>query len=350
MEPQVRFCTSADSTRIGYAALGEGPPLVMVYSFGANVEAEWQNPACRAAVGRLARNHRVVVVSRRGFGASQRHIETLSLDDQVSDIAAVVDALPLDQFFLWGFLDAVGPCVKYAAENPERTKGLLLWDAYTHGPAMVSESQNRGMLELIHGNWSLATRAMADIGLPGGPVEDQRWMARMFREAFTPEVAALYWQFMASVDLRPYLPRIKAPTLVLQRRGDRTVPHENVKAVAAMIPEARFLSLDGDIAYSWLGDTSYLSDVEAFLDAGTQAADQKPLEQTANLSPREIEVLRLLSQGKTNQEIADLLVISLNTVSHHVTNILNKTGLTNRTEAAAYAHRYGFTDAKTIVP
>jgi DNA-binding CsgD family transcriptional regulator len=319
----------------------------MVYSFGANVEAEWQNPACRAAVGRLARNRRVVVVSRRGFGPSQRHIETLSLQDQVSDVTAVVDALRLDEFFLWGFLDAVGPCVKFAAENPERTKGLLLWDAYTHGPAMVSESQNRGMLELIHTNWNLATRAIADIALPGGPIVDQRWLARMFREAFSPEVAALYWQFMATVDLRPYLPRIKAPTLVLQRRGDRTVPTENVKAVAAMIPEARFLSLDGDIAYSWLGDTSYLSEVEAFLDAGAQAA-QPEHQQEAHLSAREVEVLRLLATGRTNQEIADALVISLNTVSHHVTSILNKTGLTNRTEAAAYAHRYGLTDAKSL--
>ena len=59
------------------------------------------------------------------------------------------------------------------------------------------------------------------------------------------------------------------------------------------------------------------------------------------LSQREAEVLRLLATGKANQQIADELVISLNTVQRHVSNILAKTGLANRTEAALYAHRNG---------
>ena len=59
------------------------------------------------------------------------------------------------------------------------------------------------------------------------------------------------------------------------------------------------------------------------------------------LSQREVEVLRLLAAGRSNQQVADELVISLNTVTHHVTNIFNKSGAANRTEAAAYAHRAG---------
>jgi len=59
------------------------------------------------------------------------------------------------------------------------------------------------------------------------------------------------------------------------------------------------------------------------------------------LSEREVEVLRLIAQGKSNQQIAGELIISLNTVLHHVTNILGKTGAANRTEAVAYAHRNG---------
>jgi NarL family two-component system response regulator LiaR len=60
-----------------------------------------------------------------------------------------------------------------------------------------------------------------------------------------------------------------------------------------------------------------------------------------DLSPREVDVLRLIAAGKSNQEIADTLCISLNTVATHVRNILAKTGSTNRTEAAAYAMRCG---------
>jgi class 3 adenylate cyclase/DNA-binding CsgD family transcriptional regulator/tetratricopeptide (TPR) repeat protein len=61
----------------------------------------------------------------------------------------------------------------------------------------------------------------------------------------------------------------------------------------------------------------------------------------ADLSQREVEVLRLLAMGRSNREIADALCISLNTVATHVRNILTKTGAANRTEAAAYALRNG---------
>jgi len=58
------------------------------------------------------------------------------------------------------------------------------------------------------------------------------------------------------------------------------------------------------------------------------------------LSPREIEVLRLVAAGKSNREIAEELIITLRTVANHVANIMNKTNTANRTEAAAYASRH----------
>ena len=59
------------------------------------------------------------------------------------------------------------------------------------------------------------------------------------------------------------------------------------------------------------------------------------------LSEREVEVLRLIARGKSNQQIADDVFIRLNTVARHVSNDFAKTGVANRTEAAGYAHRQG---------
>ena len=58
------------------------------------------------------------------------------------------------------------------------------------------------------------------------------------------------------------------------------------------------------------------------------------------LTSRELEILGLLSLGRTNKEIADALCISSNTVAVHVARVLSKTGSSNRTEAASYAVRH----------
>jgi DNA-binding NarL/FixJ family response regulator len=58
------------------------------------------------------------------------------------------------------------------------------------------------------------------------------------------------------------------------------------------------------------------------------------------LSAREVQVVRLIAAGKSNREIGEALVISRNTVERHVNHILTKTGASNRTQVAGYAHRH----------
>ena len=73
-----------------------------------------------------------------------------------------------------------------------------------------------------------------------------------------------------------------------------------------------------------------------------RSSDLPPTEEP--LTEREVEVLKLVAQGQPNQEIAETLVISERTVRTHVSNILNKLHLANRTQAALYALREGLAD------
>jgi DNA-binding NarL/FixJ family response regulator len=72
----------------------------------------------------------------------------------------------------------------------------------------------------------------------------------------------------------------------------------------------------------------------------TAASGSRP-SYSGGLSEREVEVLRLVAAGRSNQQIADTLVISPNTVLRHISNIFRKTGAANRVEAASYASRHG---------
>jgi DNA-binding CsgD family transcriptional regulator len=110
---------------------------------------------------------------------------------------------------------------------------------------------------------------------------------------------------------------------------------------------------DPGVAAAWTqGHTLSLDDAvsEALRPYDPPAAPARPATQATpsypdGLSAREVEVLRLLATGKSNKEIAEALVISVNTVFRHVTHILDKTGAANRAKAAAYAVRHGLVEA-----
>ncbi|MDO8613089.1 MAG: adenylate/guanylate cyclase domain-containing protein [Dehalococcoidia bacterium] len=265
MEPQIRFCTSADGTRIAYSTLGDGPPLVNVHSWGVNQEMDSEHAAGPAF---FPRSRLRVWFDRRGLGGSQREVDDFSLEAQVADLAAIVDHLKLDRFDLAGWADGAAVSVAYAAQHPERVSRLVLWAPYACGQDIGRPEAVRSVVQLIRENWSLARRAMADIVFPSGPTELQRWFSDTLRRSTTPEVAAKYLEFSFSVDVRQYLPQVRAPTLVLHRRGDRHVPIAAGRAVAALIPDARFVALEGDIGHGFFGDTSFLETITQFLDEG----------------------------------------------------------------------------------
>ena len=78
--------------------------------------------------------------------------------------------------------------------------------------------------------------------------------------------------------------------------------------------------------------------------AKSQPKQSRRLADTADLTTREIQVLKELDTGATNQEIADRLFISERTVKNHVSRILSKLNLRNRYEAASYAREHGISD------
>src|SRR6185295_12657535 len=153
------------------------------------------------------------------------------------------------------------------------------------------------------------------------------------RAAATPEVAAAMLEAVYRADIRELLEHVRAPALVVHRRRDRAMPFAQGRELAARLPDARLVALDGDLHPPWLGDSdAVVAAVRAFL-APPRAVG------SSLLSTRETEVLQLVAEGLSDAEIAARLIVSPHTVHRHVANIRTKLGQPSRAAAAAYAAR-----------
>ena len=267
MEPQIRFCTSADGSRIAYATLGDGPPTMQISAWGTNIELDWQAGG-RGWYEDITRSRRLVWLDRRGTGASQRDVSDFSLEAHVADVTAIVDHLGFERFDVIGPYDGAAISIAYAAQNPHRVDRLVLTGAYVSGGESIQPEELHSMLELIRGNWRMARRAIVDAALPNGPIELQKTQSRILRESMSPEVAAEYMEFQGTLDVRQYLSKVEAPTLVIARRDVRIAPIGAARAVAALIPDARFVALEGDVATGYFDHEQWVTPITEFLDEG----------------------------------------------------------------------------------
>ena len=280
MEQEIRFCTTADGTRIAYATYGEpaARALVLVHGFEVAQESVWNYPGTRAVYEGLASGRRLVTFDRRGVGSSQRDVDDLTIPAQVADLAAVVDQLGLENFDLMGIGHAGALAAAYAVEHPERVGRLLLW----HPLVRTSDSPPRGfqdMAQSIRVNWSLARRSLAAIVYPTGPTELQRWYSNMLRDSLTPEMAARHSEVVAEFDGRAILPTVQAPTLVLAMPGAQDIEIAAVRAVASLIPDARLVTLEGDLGTSTVDPSQLLAAIRNFLDEAdteSEAVESQP--------------------------------------------------------------------------
>jgi class 3 adenylate cyclase/pimeloyl-ACP methyl ester carboxylesterase len=248
MEPQINFCASADGTRIAYAICGSGPPLVQIAGWGATIEHDYgcDQEGLGNVVEALSARCRLMLIDRRGTGASERKSDSITLDSAVEDLEAAVSAAGWDCFDLFGISDGCLVAAAYAVNAPERVRRLVLWAPFREWSSFVSRSFVQAMRGLVRENWGVARRSFSQAVFPSGPTTMQLHTADAFREAMSREMAEKYLEFQLASDVRSILPSIGQPTLVLHRRGDKSVPIAEGRAVAATIPNARFVALDGD--------------------------------------------------------------------------------------------------------
>jgi pimeloyl-ACP methyl ester carboxylesterase/DNA-binding CsgD family transcriptional regulator len=337
MEQEIRFC-ELDGRRIAYATVGEGPLLVFSGRWVTHLEDEWDDPRARSFYEELARNHRVVRYDRLGVGLSDRGLtEPPTLETEARALEAVLAASGGGPAIFLACSCAGLATAHFAVREPDQVRKLVFFGGYASRDD-VPEATRRSIVDFVRTNWPLASQMLAGLFVPQGTRDEIDALSRHKRRAADADVAAAFLELDLSADLRPLLPALTMPALVLHRRGDRTIPIARGRELAALLPNARFVPLGGDAHLPWMDDQRELRRALAgFLD------DSVPVESNGDspLSRRETEVLRLVASGLSNREIASSLVLSEHTVHRHVANILRKLTQSSRAAAAAHATRLG---------
>jgi pimeloyl-ACP methyl ester carboxylesterase/DNA-binding CsgD family transcriptional regulator len=341
-DPQIRFLRFA-GRRVAYAVTGDGPPLVAPAWWVSHLELDWADPAFRGLWESVGEGYTVVRYDRLGVGLSDRDLrdEDLTLDGEVALLTAVLDELALHSVVLLGGSSGGCPAIAFAARFPDRVDRLLLYGAYADGPSISPPEVRDAIVAVVRSHWGLGSRVLADIFLGDTDSAAQERLARHQRAAADPATAAALLELIYRNDVRAELARITVPTLVLHRRGDRAIPYQLGRELAAAIPGATLVPLTGSAHFPWAGDTqSVARALRAVLapEAPVRIAGEPA---AVLLSGREREVLALVAQGLSDPEIAEQLVLSQHTVHRHVANIRNKLGRGSRTAAVAEAARLG---------
>lgn len=249
---RIHFCTAPDGARLAYARLGEGPLLVKAANWLNHLELDWQGPVWKHWLALLAREHCLVRYDARGNGLSDWRPPSITFEDFVSDLGAVMDAANVARAPVLGLSQGASVAVAYAARNPERVSALILIGGCARGWRVKKHDKLTQRMEalmlLMRQGWGLDHAAFRQIFtssfFPNGEREATDWFNELQRTTTSPDNAAAILSALGDVDVRAELARIAVPTLVVHSRNDLIVPFSDGIELASGIQGARFVALE----------------------------------------------------------------------------------------------------------
>src|SRR5262245_39989198 len=349
---RIRYVRTDDGVQLAWAEAGTGPALIKASNWLTHLEYEWESPVWRHWIRFFADHFRFIRYDERGCGMTDRNVGDVCVERWVKDLEDLVAAAdPQEPFTLLGISQGGPICVAYAVKHPERVSRLVLYGSYARGAFRRDdpdrESFYRAMIDIIRLEWGSDNPTFRQVFtsrfIPEASDEQISWFNELCRKTLTPEIAARLLESRATLDVTALLGRVRTPTLVLHARNDGIAPIAESHILAAGIPGAQFIELDSknhillEKEPAW---DRFCTEVLEFIGLKETARGEDPA--FASLSPREREVLALMTEGLGNAEIAERLSISEKTVRNHVSNLFDKLGVWTRAQAIVFAHERGF--------
>jgi pimeloyl-ACP methyl ester carboxylesterase len=285
--PEPRYATASDGIQIAYQVFGRGRhDLVYLPGNASQLDVSWESPAHADFFRRLADVGRVICIDRRGVGLSDR----VGLEDlppaevNVSDLLSVLDTVGSRGAIIIGLDEGAQTAVLFAATHPERVRKLVLFGAR---PSMVATERHpwggsreewEAWLVWAADHWGSREAIVSDFQeFAPSQLDDEAaliWGAKVSRAAASPRAAVALFRISLDLDVADVLPVVPAPTLILNRRGDRLSPPEAGRAVAELMSDATFVELPGEDHFPEVGPKDELFEALArFVGAGAPSQD-----------------------------------------------------------------------------
>lgn len=250
---EIRFTQAVDGVTIAYSSVGSGPPLVKAPNWMNHLEYDWRSPMWRHFLQELSKDRTLVRFDQRGTGLSDRHPAEISHDLFVEDLGSVVDAAGLERFPLLGISQGCAISIRYAAQHPERVSGLILYGGYARGRrsrgSQEAIDEADAQLAIIRHGWGRDDPAFrqffTNAFMPDATPDQMNWFNELMRISTDAQTATRIRQANESVDLSDMLSGLDVPALVLHVRNDDMVSFEEGRRMAALLPNARFVPLEG---------------------------------------------------------------------------------------------------------
>lgn len=277
LQPQTRYAKSGD-LYIAYQVAGDGPiDFVYVPTWASQVEHLWDEPRVARFYERISDFARVILFDRRGSGMSDRPAEPPTLEEQMDDVLAVLDAAGSERAALFAQLEGGPMAAMFAATHPERTGALILFSAWARiawdeGYEWANRPEERTQIvEHIVSDWGQGTDPPPFAPSVADDARFVAWYAKLQRLAATPGAAHKMLEMVGRYDVRDVLSTIQVPTLILNRADDQAIDPRHSRYLAEHIPGACHVELPGSDSLAVFGDPeAALEEIEEFLTGARQ--------------------------------------------------------------------------------
>jgi pimeloyl-ACP methyl ester carboxylesterase len=218
-----------------------------------HLEYDWESPIWRHVLQEFASHHTLLRFDQRCNGLSDWAVDSVTFDNMVKDMASVIDAADFERFPLFGISQGCAFSIAYALRYPERVDRLVLYGGFAQGNRTrgVGEDKQEAELQLdmMRKGWGQNNPAFrqffTSLFVPGASKDQMDWFNELQRKTVSAENAVRLREVVFNIDVLELAKQITIPTLVLHCRDDGIVPYKTGRQMAAAIPGARFVTLEG---------------------------------------------------------------------------------------------------------